>query len=85
MIDIGDMVIILRDCCGETRVGHVMQVEEIMNLGTHCPLCFKTYPGPISVWSEGDKGKWARPLSWLKKLPPVEENTDVYSEMEVIV
>ena len=72
-IQAGDLVILIRTHgCGDGPgpcVGHIFTVTNIEYKPTICPTCNKIE----TEWSAWGLEKYLTPLSWLKKIPPLNE------------
>lgn len=73
-IKVGDLVMVMRNHCNDHAVGTIFQVRSLLgDQFTYCPRC----------GSKGHFGELAElefsgfhnrmPLSWLKRIPPLEE------------
>ena len=76
-IQVGDLVQVVRwDCCGH-NLGKVATVENIDFVrDTYCIWCGKNYlgvPNADMVLQGGHGELRCAPLSWLKRIPPLEE------------
>jgi hypothetical protein len=77
-IRVGDLVMIVRSCCASASVyeGHVYSVVGFSSRGTihnsgNNPC---GYSGSETVAIlDGHSVTWGRPLSWLKRIPPLDE------------
>jgi hypothetical protein len=75
MISVGDLVVVTGAACVCTQldIGKFSTVEEITVYGGFCRCCGKTLP-PCPVARVTHNGAVAhKPLSWLKRIPPLEE------------
>lgn len=71
-IKVGDLVCILHCCCDDEKVGAILQVESIQEIDLDCMDCGLRERTVCSIW-HGVNRLWGRPLSWLKKIPPLDE------------
>lgn len=66
-IKVGDLVMLVQDCCTDANLGMVFRVQEISNgPGTCNRYCGTTFHLPLAVHDIAGKCAW--PLPWLKKL-----------------
>ena len=73
-IQVGDLVIVLRNCCDDNAIGSIVQVKAIREPSYACCTdCGAKSSEQVAVF-DGKKTLWARPLSWLKRIPPAEES-----------
>jgi len=72
-IQVGDLVQVVRwPCCGR-YLGNIFKVEEISS--SDSALCFEcgARSGPSGFYAAPEKYNRGAPVSWLKRIPPLEE------------
>jgi hypothetical protein len=74
------LVIILRGCCDDSEIGSIRTVDRIKSSPPlECSACGYRPQGSYAVWNKGFY-EWGRPLSWLKRIPPLGELEDAREE-----
>ena len=81
MISDGDMVVVVRCCCSEYVHGHwVFRVhfvhDEYVNQESGCQHCGANLPKEL--FAAPLPGTVGAPLSWLKKIDPLDEPAETY-------
>ena len=82
-ISVGDLVVVVRDCCGK-YIGRTFIVEQMATGEAECVFCRArfhnvTVAGDASVASLRDNGNLGI-LTWLRRIPPLEELEGVKTE-----
>ncbi len=72
-IKVGDLVVVVRDCCDGELLGFVGEVRLLHTDGLRCLRCglVSGEHGAIVEFRQSFHDKL--PLSWLKRIPPLEE------------
>lgn len=80
-IKVGDLVVIVRECCPvDSVLGHVHYVLAL-ETGSFCDECGADDNEPSAVLEEyEDDFNFAVPLSYLKRIPPLEKLEGLESE-----
>ena len=71
-IKAGDLVVVLRCCCVDEKTGHIGTVSEVFFARRACGKCGLNYTGIPAAFLDGDRGHGFA-LSWLKRIPPLDE------------
>jgi hypothetical protein len=73
-ISVGDLVVIVRECCGvDSELGSVFRVSAISTLTTyHDEGCGYFYRG-LCVEADDGERPHGIPIHWLKRIPPLSE------------
>ena len=79
MIREGDLVAVVRCCCPEYVQGHwIFRVEfvhgEYLKRTVECAHCARELP--LGYYGAPAADMQGAPLSWLKKIPPLDEKAD---------
>lgn len=74
-IKVGDLVMVIGDCCGAKALGKIFIVESIHHAHKYCcrHCSFSLINGELLAFStvNGRSGYW--PLNWLRRIPPLSE------------
>ena len=86
-IQVGDLVWVLHGCCSDNKIGHILTVIEIYLGSAHCYDCDKDFTGPIGILGKRGYARWGRPLSWLKRIPPLDEleHDEIVDEVDDLI
>ena len=74
-IQVGDLVqIVFWPCCG-VGLGAIFKVHGFMRASvTHVCICNAALPNSPFAFEDGPNNKrWGAPISWLKRIPPLDE------------
>ena len=83
-IEVGDLVIVLRNHCSDMHVGEIYDVSRIeSSCDLWCSTCMRfTGPGTMAVIFVTGGGL---PIQWLKRIPPLVEPESITQRDEVTV
>ena len=71
-ISVGDLVVVVRDCCG-MRPGLIFTVNSFFQAkGRKCMYCGEKVMGTLVDGVE-DQENYGGEISWLKRIPPLSE------------
>lgn len=70
----GDLVMIVRDCCGGEFLGAIKRVREIDSFAWECELCKHEDDGPLVLLDDTRADKCLWPMEWVKKIEPTKES-----------
>jgi hypothetical protein len=82
-IKVGDLVIVIAGCCSTTQqhIGHIDTVRRMHSRPARCVCGYVAQP-VLAVITD-PMGECGVPLSWLKRIPPLEELDDVKRHEEI--
>lgn len=74
-IKVGDLVMVIRWCCASGPQGAIFTVAGVANTQTHqCRHCWEYLPVETFPVSAGaPEVRNGAPISWLKRIPPLDE------------
>ena len=72
MLKKGDLVMVVKSCCSERVNPVIYEINRFVtiSLGGSCLFCGKKIPDDVFA---GPIGPIGQPISWLKKIPPLNE------------
>jgi hypothetical protein len=83
-IKAGDFVVVIYGCCEQSRACalglHATVLHVFSNPDRLCIFCNAPTP---DLRAELDHQRWNAPVSWLKRIPPIEELDDVKQDEEI--
>lgn len=82
-IKVGDLVMVVRDCCGK-YLGEIFTAQDLPSRADHafCDFCKLDHSAPFFA-NYGGSHRGARPLPWLKRIPPLSELEGVLAQGEI--
>jgi len=82
--EVGDLAVVVHQCCDKVEVHPIGKVEEIVSLSSRCAFCRTSLTGQFAVFNDPE-GLLYWPLSWLRRIPPLSSLEGLTDERDLPV